>query len=88
MMSLRTDFETHASWQVYAEEHTRPLNVVTHLFGDGDLDAGHRRVKASAANEFVARKTRTIASGKARGTHWNRIKCRERFEILPGAVIR
>ncbi len=38
MTFLGTDFETHAYWQGYAEEHTRPANVVTHLLGDGDLN--------------------------------------------------
>ncbi len=55
MMSLRTDFETHAYWQEYAEEHLKPVNVVTYLFRDGDLDADHRKVKASTAKEFVGK---------------------------------
>jgi hypothetical protein len=46
---------------------TRLVNVVTHLFGDGDLDAGHRMVKPPTAKEFVARKTCTIASGEVLG---------------------
>jgi hypothetical protein len=83
-----TDFEIHAHWQGYAEEHPRPVHAVTNLFGDGDLDAGHHKVKASAANEFVARKTLTIASGEVQGTYWNRIKCKECFGNPPGAVIR
>jgi hypothetical protein len=62
--------------------------VVTHLFGDGDLDAGYHKVKASAAKESIARKTRTIASGNAQGTYWNRIKCKEHFGNSLGAVIR
>jgi hypothetical protein len=41
--------------------------VVTHLFGDGDLDTGRCKVKASAAKEFIVRKTRTIASEKVQG---------------------
>jgi hypothetical protein len=56
MTSLGTDFEMHAYKQGYNEEHLRPINAVTHLFGDGDLDAGHCKVKASAMKEFVARK--------------------------------
>jgi hypothetical protein len=59
-----------------------------HLFGDGDLDAGHRKIKPSAAKEFVARKTRTITSGKAQGTYWNRIKCKEHCGNSPEAVMR
>jgi hypothetical protein len=60
-----------------------------HLFGDhGDLDAGHRKVKAPALKELVARKTCTIASGKAQGTYRNRIKCKEFFGNPPEAVIR
>jgi hypothetical protein len=33
-----------------------------------------------AAKELVARNTHTIASGKAQGIYWNRIKCKERCE--------
>jgi hypothetical protein len=83
MTSFGTDFEMHAYWQGYAEEHPRPVNVVMHIFGDGDLDADHRKVKASAAKDCAARKTRTIASGKAQGTYWNRIKCKEHFGNPP-----
>ncbi len=55
----------HAYWQGYAEEHPRPVNMVMHHFRDGDLDAGHPKVKAPAAKEFVARKTKnTITSTK------------------------
>jgi hypothetical protein len=39
------------------------------------------------AKDFVAKKAHTIASGKARGTHWNRIKCKERLRNCPEAVI-
>jgi hypothetical protein len=35
----------------------------------------------------VARKTCTIASGKAQGTYWNRIKCKECCGNPPEAVI-
>jgi hypothetical protein len=57
MRSLGTDFETHAYGQGYSEEkHLRPVNAVTHLFGDGDLDAVHCKAKAPAAKEFVSRK--------------------------------
>jgi hypothetical protein len=31
------------------------------------------------AKGFTTRKARVIASGKARGTHWNVIKCKERL---------
>jgi hypothetical protein len=64
MTSLGTDFEMHG----YAGEHLRCVKVVTHLFGDGDLDADHCMVSPPTAKEFVTRKTRTIASGKAQGT--------------------
>ncbi len=56
MMSLGTDFETHAIWQGYVEE--------------------------PAAKDFIARKARTIAMSKARGTPWNVIKCEERLGIV------
>jgi hypothetical protein len=59
-----------------------------HLFGDGDLDAGHHKVNPSAPKEFLAKKTHTIASGKAQGTYWYRIKCKECFGNPLGAVIR
>ncbi len=88
MTTLGIDFEMHTYWQGYTEEHPRPVNVVTHLFGDGQLDAGHCKVKPSAAKEFVSRKTRTITSGKAQGTYWNRIKCEEQFENPPEAIVR
>ncbi len=79
MTSLGTKFETHAYWQECAEEHPKPSSVVTHLLRDGDLDAGHCQMKASAVKEFVARKTPNIASDKAQETYWNRIKCDNRF---------
>ncbi len=37
----------------------RPVNAVTHLFGDGGLDGGHCKVNASDVKEFVARKKAT-----------------------------
>jgi hypothetical protein len=40
-----------------------------------------------AAKELVARKACTIASGKAQGTHWNMIKCKEHCGNPPEAVI-
>jgi hypothetical protein len=83
MMSLGTDFEMHG----YAEEYLIPVKIVTHLFGDGDLDTGHCMVKPPSEKESVARKTRSIASGKAQGTYWNRIKCKERCGNPPEAVI-
>jgi hypothetical protein len=61
MMSLGTDFETHAYWQGYAEEPT--------------------------AKELVAKNTHIIALGEAQGTHWNRIKYKERCGKPPEAVI-
>jgi hypothetical protein len=61
--------------------------VVTHLLGlgDGDLNAGHHKAKAPAAKEYVARKTRTIASSKVQGTYWNMIKCKKHCGNLPEA---
>jgi hypothetical protein len=61
MTSLGTDFETHG----YAEENLQHIKVVTHLFKDGVLDAGHCMVSPPTAKEFVARKTCTIESGEA-----------------------
>jgi hypothetical protein len=57
--------------------------MVTHLFGDGDFDAGHHVGKPPTAKEFVAWKTRTIASVEAQGTHCNKIKCKEHFGYCP-----
>ncbi len=39
------------------------------------------------AKDFVARKACAIALGKAQGTHWNRIKCKECLRNCPEAVI-
>jgi hypothetical protein len=64
MTFLGTEFEMHG----YAEEHLRCVKVVTHLFGDGDLDVGHCMVSAPTAKEFIARMTHTTAPGKARGS--------------------
>jgi hypothetical protein len=64
MMSLGTDFEMHG----YAVKYLRRIKVVTHLFGDGDLNACHCMVSPPTAKESIARKTCTIASGKAQGT--------------------
>jgi hypothetical protein len=66
----------------------RPGNVIMHIFGDKDLDVGHCKAKASAVMEFVARKIHNIASGKAGGTYWNRIMCKEFFGNHPEAVIQ
>jgi hypothetical protein len=55
MTSLLTDFEMHAKGQGYADKHLRAVNAVTHLFGDGDLDADCCKIMASAVKEFVAR---------------------------------
>jgi hypothetical protein len=63
-MPLGTNFEMHG----YAEECLKRVRVVMHLFGDGDLDAGHCMVSPPLAKEFVARKICTIGSGKAQGT--------------------
>ncbi len=82
MTSLRTDFEMHAYWQGYAEEHLRPVNVDAHLFGDGDLDVGHLKVKTSAAKEFVVRKTHTIPSGKVQGIYGTGSSAKSTLEIL------
>ncbi len=46
----------HTYRQGYGKEQLGPVNAVTHLFGYGDLDVDHCKVKASAANELVVRK--------------------------------
>ncbi len=82
MMTLRTDFEMHANWQGYAEEHLRLVNVVRHLLGDGDLDAGDHKVKTPAAKEFVTRKTHTIASGTCKEPTGTGSSAKSTVEIL------
>ncbi len=44
-------------------------------------------LKEPTAKDFVARKARTIALSKARGTHWDVIKCKLRLGTGPEAVI-
>jgi hypothetical protein len=44
-------------------------------------------VEEPAAKERLARNTCTIATGKAQGTYWNRIKCKEHCGNPPEAVI-
>jgi hypothetical protein len=44
-------------------------------------------VEGPAAKDFVAREVHTIVLSKAQGTHWNVVKCKERLENCPEAVI-
>jgi hypothetical protein len=67
----------------------QPIEDMTSLRTDFERLAywqGH--AEELAAKEFVTRKACTITSGKAQGTHWNRIKCKERLGNCPEAVIR
>jgi hypothetical protein len=45
-------------------------------------------VEESTANDFVAKKARTIALSKAQGTHWNVIMCEEHLGNHLEAVVR
>jgi hypothetical protein len=45
-------------------------------------------IEEPPAKDFVARKAHTIALSKARGTHWNGIKCKEGLRNCPEAVVR
>jgi hypothetical protein len=51
-MSLGTNFAMHAHWQGFNEEHQRPANDVSPFLRDGDLDAYHLKVKASATKNL------------------------------------
>jgi hypothetical protein len=51
------------------------------------MPTGKDTLKKHAAKNFVVRKAHTIASGKAQGTHRNRIKCKEHLRNRPEAVI-
>jgi hypothetical protein len=44
-------------------------------------------VEEPTAKDFAARNAHTITLSKAHGTHWNRIKCKERLRNCPEAVI-
>jgi hypothetical protein len=61
---------------------------MTYLGTDFEMHAHWQGyVEEPTAKELVARNTCTITSGKARGIHWNRIKCKEHCGNHPEAVI-
>jgi hypothetical protein len=45
-------------------------------------------VEEPAANDFVARKVRTIEWNEVQGTIWNAVKCKEHLRSCPAAVVR
>jgi hypothetical protein len=64
----------------------QPIKDMTSLGTDVEHASWQGYAEEPAAKEFVARKACTIASSKAQGTHWNRIKCKERLGNHPEAV--
>ncbi len=66
----------------------QPIEDMTSLGTDFEMHAYWQGyTEEPTANDVVARKAHTIASGKTQGTHWNRIKCKERLGIFPEAVV-
>ena len=66
----------------------QPLKDMTSLRADFEMHVNRQGyTEGPAAKELVVRNTHTIASGKAGGTRWNRIKCKERCGNPPEAVI-
>jgi hypothetical protein len=66
----------------------QPIEDMTSLGTDFEMHAYWQGyTEEPAAKELVARNTRTIASGKAQGTYWTRIKCKEHCGNPPEAVI-
>ena len=67
----------------------QPIEDMTSLRTDFEMHAKWQgSIDESAAKDFVARKARTIALSEAQGTHWNRIKYKERLGNCPEAVVR
>ncbi len=67
----------------------QPLKDMTSLETDFEIQAYWQGyAEESIAQELVAWNTSTIASGKAWGTYWNKIKCKEHCGNPPEAVIR
>jgi hypothetical protein len=66
----------------------QPIKDMMFLKTDFEMHANWQgSVEESAAKDFVARKNHTIALSEMQGTHWNIIKCKERFEDCLEAVI-
>jgi hypothetical protein len=67
----------------------QPIKDMTSLGTDFEMHAKWQGyVEVPIANDFVARKVRTIALSKVQGTHWNRIKCQEHLGNRQEAVAR
>jgi hypothetical protein len=67
----------------------QPIEDVTSLETDFKMHAKWQGyIKKHAAKDFVAREVCTIELNKVQGTHWNAIKCQERLENWPEAVVR
>jgi hypothetical protein len=66
----------------------QPLKDMTSLGTDFEMHAYWQGyTEEPAAKELIAGNTCTVASGKAQGTYWNRIKCKVRCGNCPEAVI-
>jgi hypothetical protein len=66
-----------------------PIEDMTSLGTDVEMLAYRQRsIEEPTAKDFLGRNAHTIALSKARGTHWNTIKCKECLESHPEAVIR
>jgi hypothetical protein len=67
----------------------QPIKDVTSLGTDIETHAKWQgSLKESVVKTFVARKVCTIKLDEVQGTHWNTIKCQERLENHPEAVVR
>jgi hypothetical protein len=66
----------------------QPIKDMMSLGTDFEMHANWQGyVVEPAVKGFVARRACTIALSKARGTHWNVIKCKKRLGNHPEAVI-
>jgi hypothetical protein len=66
----------------------QPIEDMTSLGTDFEMHAYWQEyVEEPAVKDFVARKACTIALSEVQGTQWNVIKCKERLENSPEAVI-
>jgi hypothetical protein len=65
---------SHWEWQSLEDMTSLGTDFETHAIWQG-------YVEEPAAKDSVVRKARTIALSKARGTHWDVIKCKSRLGI-------
>ncbi len=66
----------------------QPIKDMTSLGTDFEMHAYWQGyAEEPAVKDVIARKSHTNASGKAEGTHWNKIKCKECLGNCPEAVV-